>query len=309
MDAARQINRAMSPLEWTLVVVLSVLWGGSFFFNEVALVELPPLSVVLGRVGFAALALLALVYLSGQRMPSDLRFWAAMFTMGAINNVIPFGLIVWGQTEITSSLASILNATTPLWTVALAHFLTRDEKMTPARVAGLLLALAGVVVMIGPAALREFGLQVLAQLAVVAAAVSYAFAGIFGRRFRGRPPLVIAAGQVTGSTVLLLPLVLFIDRPWLLPPPSLTTLAAVLSTALFCTALAYVIYFRILATAGATNLLLVTFLLPVSAIVLGVFVLGERLSVGEMAGMGLIGLGLLAIDGRLLKRLWRPAVV
>jgi drug/metabolite transporter (DMT)-like permease len=296
-------NKSMGATEWLLLVTLSVLWGGSFFFNAIALNDLPTLTVVFGRVAIAALALWLVIGLSGQRPAVGVGLWIAFLAMGALNNAIPFSLIVWGQTRIGSGLASILNATTPLFTVVLAHWLTRDERMTPARLGGVLCGLLGVVVMIGPAALEEFGLAVLAQLAVVGAAVSYACAGIFGRRFRGTPPLVTAAGQLTGSTLIILPLVLVVDQPWELAAPAAQTWGAVLGLALLSTAVAYVIYFRILASAGATNLLLVTFLVPVSALLLAVTVLGEVLEPRQMAGMLLIGLGLAAIDGRPLRAL------
>lgn len=298
MTLEQPTSKTMGSLEWSLVVILSVLWGGSFFFAEIALNELRPMTIVLGRVGFAAVALIALVYATGHRMPTDVRLWGAFLVMGAINNLIPFSLIVWGQTQIASGLASILNATTPLWTVMLAHLLTEDEKLTPGRLAGVAIGLLGVVVMVGPEMLRGLGLHLAAQLAVIGAAVSYGFAGIFGRRFRGDPPLVTAAGQVTATTVMLLPIVLLVEPPWRLSVPGPATWGAVVGIALLSTALAYVIYFRILATAGATNLLLVTFLIPVSAILLGSTILGERLGATHFAGMALIGLGLAAIDGR-----------
>jgi drug/metabolite transporter (DMT)-like permease len=305
------INRAMGPAEWLLLVALSVLWGGSFFFAEVALAELPPFTVVLGRVSLAALALLLMVLASGQRLPRSPRLWGAFVVMGGLNNLIPFSLIVWGQTAIASGLAAILNATTPLFTVVLAHLLTRDERLTPGRLSGVVLGLVGVALMIGPAALEGLSVAVLAQLACLAAALSYALAGIYGRRFRGTPPLITAAGQISASTVLILPLALLADRPWTLAPPGPSTWGALIALALLSTALAYIIYFRILAAAGATNLLLVTFLIPVSALMLGIAILGERLAPGHLAGMALIALGLAAIDGRplawLLARRWRRA--
>ncbi len=291
---------SMSARDWLLLVALSVLWGGSFFFSEVALAELGPLTVVLGRVGFAALALIGLTYLTGHRLPSAPGLWGALLVMGALNNLIPFSLIVWGQVTIDSGLAAILNATTPLFAVVLAHVLTRDERMTRGRAAGVLLGLAGVAVLVGPAALGRFGAAGLAQLAVLGAAFSYACAGIYGRRFKELPPLVAATGMVTCSAVLTLPLALVVERPWEASPGALTW-AAVLGLALLSTALAYVIYFRILASAGATNLLLVTFLIPVSALALGVAVLGERPDTSALAGLALIFAGLAAVDGRLLR--------
>ena len=292
----------MGATEWLLLIALSVLWGGSFFFNAVALAELPTLTVVLGRVGLAALALWCLIALGAGRPTATPGLRLAFLVMGVLNNAIPFTLIVWGQTRIGSSLAAILNATTPLFTVILAHWLTLDERMTPARIAGVACGLLGVVVMIGPAALEELGLEVLAQLAVVGAAVAYACAGIFGRRFRSVPPLHTAAGQLTGSTLVMLPLVLLVDRPWELASPSAITWGAVLGLALASTALAYVIYFRILARAGATNLLLVTFLIPISAFALGAAFIGERLAPAQLGGAALVLLGLAAVDGRVLGR-------
>jgi len=305
MSAINTINRTMGAVEWTLLIGLSVLWGGSFFFVGVAVDGLPPLTIVVLRVGIAAFALNVAVVALGLRMPSDRRAWGAFLGMGLLNNLIPFSLIAWGQTHIASGLASILNATTPLCTVVVAHFLTRDEKMNAGRLAGVVIGFAGVVVMIGPGALQELGVNVAAQLAVLAAAIAYAFAGVFGRRFRQMdiPPLITATGQVTASTLMLVPMALVVDRPWTLPMPTTEVWGAVVGLALLSTALAYVLYFRILATAGATNLLLVTFLIPISAILLGATLLGERLATQHFAGMVLIGLGLAAIDGRPLARL------
>lgn len=299
MDAS--INRSMTSAEWAMLLALSVLWGGSFFFVGIAVKELPPISIVALRVGLAALALLVVIRALGVVMPKSTRVWAAFFGMGLLNNVVPFGLIAWGQTHIASGLASILNATTPLFTVIVAHVLTDDEKMTPARTIGVVLGLAGICVMIGVGALRSLNAGVVAQLSVLAAALSYAFAGVFGRRFRSMnvPPLATATGQVTASSIILIPIALAVDRPWTLPVPSLQAIAAIAGLALFSTALAYILYFRILATAGAINLLLVTFLIPVSAILLGVLVLGERLQPRHWLGMALVSLGLIAVDGRL----------
>lgn len=293
--------RTMTAAEWGLLIVLSVLWGGSFFFTGVALRELPPFTVVVLRVGGAAAILFLVLAVTGHRMPGSLRIWVAFIGMGLLNNMLPFCLIVWGQTRIASGLAAILNATTPLWTVLVAHFLTADEKMSGNKLAGVLAGLTGVAVMIGPSLLSEIGGEAWAQLAVVGAALSYAFAGIYGRRFKrmGVAPMVTATGQVTVSAVLLLPVVLLVDRPWTLPLPGAATIGAVIGTAALSTALAYVIYFRLLSSAGATNLALVTFLIPVSAILLGALALHERLDPRHVAGMALIGAGLAAIDGRL----------
>lgn len=291
---------------WLLLVVLSVLWGGSFFFAEVALKELEPLTIVFGRVSLAALALLGFVYLSGERMPGGLKAWGPFFVMGGLNNLIPFSLIVWGQTHIDSGLASILNATTPLFTVALAHLLTTDEKLSANKGLGIVCGIVGVAVLIGPDALDGLGGQVWGKVAVLAGAVSYAFAGIYGRRLGHLPTSVAAAGMLSGSSVMMMPLVMMVETPMAAATAAgPTTLLSVAGLALLSTALAYMIYFHILARAGATNLLLVTFLIPVSALALGILVLGERLSPAAALGMGLIFIGLAAVDGRLLKKLRR----
>lgn len=302
------INKTMTRLEWGLLLALSVIWGGSFFFTGVAVKELPPFTIVVLRVGLAALILHFVVRATGQRMPGGSRIWAAFFGMGVLNNVVPFCLIVWGQTQIASGLASILIATTPLFAVIVAPLLTIDEKMTGNRLAGVLVGFAGVVLMFGPAVLSGLGgPRIAAQLAVVGAALSYALAGIYGRQFKamGVAPIATATGQVTASTVILIPVTLLIDRPWMLPMPGLPTWGAILGIAALSTALGYILYFRILATAGATNLMLVTFLIPVSAILLGSLALGEHLQPEHFGGMALIGAGLVAIDGRLLNSTFR----
>ncbi len=301
------INRTMSPLEWGLLVALSLLWAGSFFFNGIAVRELPPLTVVALRVGLAALILNLALPIMGLAMPTGKRIWTAFFGMGLLNNAIPFTLILWGQTQIASGLASILNATTPLATVVVAHWLTSDEKMTGNRLLGVAFGIVGVALMIGPRVFDGPGGNVLGQFAVLAAAVSYGFAGIFGRRFApmGVAPMLTATGQVTASTLMLVPLALIVDRPFALAAPGLATWLAVLGLAVLSTALAYILFFRIMATAGATNLSLVTFLIPVGAILLGTLVLRERLEPKHFIGMGLIGLGLAAIDGRFLGRFAR----
>jgi drug/metabolite transporter (DMT)-like permease len=289
----------MSAADWALLILLSILWGGSFFFAKIAVAELPPLTVALGRVAIAAAMLIALARTTGVALPAGFRAWRPYAVMGLLNNVLPFALIFWSQTHIPSGLAAILNATTPLFTVLVAHWATADEKLDAARLAGVAAGLAGVTVMIGPDLLRELGADVLGQLACLLAAVSYAFAGVYGRRFRGEPSLRVAAGQLTASSAILAPVALIVDRPWTLAAPSLTVIAALVALATFSTAIAYLLYFRILARAGATNLLLVTFLIPVSAILLGTLILGEQLSPRHIVGMIAIAAGLAAIDGRL----------
>lgn len=306
-QSAESVNRVMSIKEWVLIFILSIIWGGSFFFVGVAVKELPPLTIVLGRVALASAILLVIVYFKGKRMPLSLSIWGSFLVMGALNNLIPFCLIVWGQTHIESGLASILNATTPIFSVVLAHFFTREEKLTLNRISGIVLGWIGVSVLIGIESLRGFGLEVFGQIAVLCAAVSYAFAAIYGRRFKNMNPIVVATGMLCGSTIMMIPLTLYFDQPWNLAPGAMTIMS-ILGLAAISTSLAYIIYFHVLATAGPTNLLLVTFLIPISAIALGVMVLGEQLGWEVFVGMGIIFLGLITIDGRLLKKFKKKTV-
>jgi drug/metabolite transporter (DMT)-like permease len=290
----------MPLLAWSLLVTLSILWGGSFFFVGIAGAEIPPITLVALRVGIAAAMLWAALPLLRAAPPRGARAWAAIAIMGLLNNAIPFTLIVWAQQTLPSGLAAILNATTPLWGVLVAHALTDEERATPGKVAGVGLGFAGVAAMMGPDILGGAAAAGLATAAMLAATFSYACAGVFGRRLRalGVAPMQAAVGQVSASAAMMLPLALMVDRPWTLAVPSAAAAGAVLGLAALSTALAYVLYFRILALAGAVNLLLVTFLVPVSAILLGTLVLHEALAPRHLLGMALIGLGLAAIDGR-----------
>lgn len=297
----------MGAREWLLLIGLSLIWGGSFFFNEVLLQTLRPLTIVLGRVSLAALALFVIVRVRRLSLPRDRETWLAFGLLGLLNNVLPFSLIVWGQSQITGGLASILNATTPLFTVLLAHLLTRgdgarSERLTVNKLAGVCLGLLGVAVLIGFDALQSVGVQVWAQVAVLGASISYATAVIYGRRFRGTPPVITALGTLTSASIVMLPAALIVERPWTATPTASTWLA-LLSLALLSTTVAYLIYYYLIATSGATNASLVTLLIPLSAILLGALFLGERLHATDLAGMALILSGLLFVDGRLVRRL------
>jgi drug/metabolite transporter (DMT)-like permease len=291
----------MSALDWLLLAALSVLWGGSFFFNKLALAQWPPLPVLLVRVGLAALALLLAVRLAGLSMAVGRRMWLAFFGMGVLNNLIPFSLFLWGQQQIASGLAAILNAMTPIFAVLVMHAFG-GERATGRKIAGIVAGFAGVAILIGPDTLSGLGLNLLAQLACIAATVSYAFSGLYGRRFRELPPLVTAAGQLSASTLMILPIVLLLNPPGTLPIPAGQTMLALTGLALISTALAYVIFFRIMRSAGPSNVMLVTFLIPVSAILLGSGLLGEDLQPRHFAGMAAIFAGLALIDGRLFRR-------
>jgi len=297
-------HKTMGLTEWGLLLALSVLWGGSFFFIGVAVKELPPLTIMMLRVGCAALTLNLAVRIMGQWMPRDPKVWLAFAGMGLLNNVIPQTLIVWGQTQIPSGLASILNATTPLFAVLVAHFFTSDEKMTGKKLVGVIIGFVGVAIMVGPSALSGLGNNTWAQLAILLASAFYGISGVYGRRFKqmGVTPMMTATGQLTASTLMLAPLALLVDHSWTLAQPSLAAWSAIAGLAILSTALAYLIFFRLLASSGATNLLLVTFLIPVSAVFLGSLFLGEQLEAKHFIGMACIAAGLAAIDGRLLTK-------
>jgi drug/metabolite transporter (DMT)-like permease len=293
-------TRPMGPAEWLLLLTLSVLWGGSFFFNELAIEGFDPFSVTLWRVGIAGAVLWGYLWIRGIALPTAAADWRAFLVMGALNNLIPFTLIAWGQIRIDSGLAAIFNAATPLFTVLLAHVLTTDERLNGHKAFGVLIGIAGVAVLIGPGALKGLDGPMLGQLAVVAATVSYACAGIFGKRMTRHPPAASAAGMLLAAAVMSVPMAFLFGQP-LDSTFSAVSVGGIIGLGTVSTALAYIIYFRLLARSGATNLLLVTLLIPASAGLLGVGVLGESLSGHAVWGMGLIALGLGAVDGRVLR--------
>jgi drug/metabolite transporter (DMT)-like permease len=295
----------MGTTEWLLLALLSVLWGGSFLFIKVAVAEIPPLVLVLARVTIAAMILQTVVRLCGLSMNVGRPVWISFFGMGVLNNLIPFSLIFWGQAQIQVGLASILNATTPLFGVIVAHLLTQDEKATPQKVAGVMAGIGGVMILMGPDAISGLGSNLLPQLACLGAAVSYAFSSVYGRRFRALPPLVTATGQLSTTTLVMIPVVAIFSPPWHLPMPSAPVIWSVIGLSTISTALAYAIFFRIMKTAGGSNVNLATFLIPPSAILLGAIVLSEAMLPRHFAGMAAIFVGLALIDGRILKLLKR----
>ncbi|MEM8541786.1 MAG: DMT family transporter [Pseudomonadota bacterium] len=290
-----------------MLVGLSILWGGSFFFVEVLIKHLPPLTIVTSRVGFAALGLWVIVVLSGSTLPKKFKHWVGLVVVGLLNNALPFCLIVWGQTQISSGLASIFNATTPFFTVLVAGALLADERINSQKLTGVALGLLGTIVLIGPEALSGLSGPVFGQAAVMCAALSYAFAATYSRRFKswGVSPLIVATGQATMATLMLLPVTLMLDGPTALLDVPIVAVGSIIGLAFFSTVLAYILYFRLIESAGATNAALVTFLVPISAILLGVTVLGETLSALHAVGMTLIGAGLITMDGRIFQQFGR----
>lgn len=290
--------------DWSLLAVLSVLWGGSFFFNGAALRELPPLTLVLMRVALGTLILLPLLRMQGIGFPKGLAGWIPFVAIGLLNNVIPFSLIVIGQTFVPSGVASILNATTPLFTV-MVMAAAGEEALRLRRVAGVALGLLGVII------LRGWGIETrpgqgLGILLCLGGALSYGFAALAARRLlKDSPPLGTATFQLMASTVMMTVVAGAVERPWHLPMPGVATWLAVLGLAALSTALAYIVFFQIIRRSGASNVMLVTLLIPVTAILLGSLVLGEPISAREIAGALVIGSALLVIDGRALNLLRR----
>jgi drug/metabolite transporter (DMT)-like permease len=313
-DKSLMIRTLMNRGDWTILVVLALIWGGAFFFIGVAVRHVPPLTYVLLRLSIGAAGLWTYLAVRGERISLPRQVWGSILLLALLNNALPFALFGWSQTHIASGLASILNATTPIWGVLVAHFLTQDERMTPRKVAGVLLGFGGVAVMIGPSLLSSLGTSALAQLACVTASLSYALAAVWARRFRrlGISPFSVTTGQLTAGALVMLPVAMIVDRPWTHAMPPLSAWAAIGALALLCTALGYVLYFRLIDHAGATNALLVTLLVPPVAILLGALFLSETLAPQDFAGLALIAVGLAAIDGRLVTALRRrrpqPAV-
>jgi drug/metabolite transporter (DMT)-like permease len=298
----------MTPQTWGLLVLLSIIWGASFFFAAISLTGFQPFTIVLGRVAIAAAALVVACRIAGLPLPRGRTQWMAVAGMGMFNNALPFTLIVTGQTFIPSSLAGVLNAATPVFAVLCLHVATTDDRLRANTLAGALTGLAGVAILAGPAAFAggRPG-ELTGILLCLGACLSYGISAVWARRLRtaGLPPLSVAAGQCTSSTLMMLPLVLAFDRPWTLPAPPGEAVAALVAFGLFSTGLAYALFYRIMARAGATNAMLVTLLVPVTALILGTLVLGEQLAARHFLGMAVIGAGLLLIDGRLLPRLRR----
>lgn len=290
--------------DWSLLALLSVLWGGSFFFNGAALRELPPLTLVFLRVALGAVILLPLLRVQRISFPKGMAGWRAFAAIGLLNNVIPFSLIVIGQTFIPSGLASILNATTPLFTV-IVMAAAGEEALQARRVAGVALGLVGVII------LRGWGIETrteqgLGILLCLGGALSYGFAALAARRLlKDSPPLGTATFQLMASTVMMAVVAGAIEQPWRLPFPSLATWLAVLGLAALSTALAYIVFFQIIRRSGATNVMLVTLLIPVTAILLGWLLLAEPISTREITGAIVIGSALIVIDGRAVRMLQR----
>lgn len=297
-----QPHIAISNRDWGLLLFLGAIWGASFFFGRIAVAEIPPFSLVFLRVAIAALTLIAWLAMRGQELSRIIKFSAPFALLSILNNIIPFSLIFTGQIEIGAGLASVLNATTPFWTIVLATFLTSNERATKLKLIGVMLGIIGTAIMVGPDLAQGLGAPWWAKLAVVGAAISYGFAGIFAKRFSDLKPTTIAASQLVWSTILIAPMAFVVDGSALFRVSDLAIWSSVIALAVLCTAFAYILFFTLISSAGASNTSLVTLIVPVSALLLGTLFLGEVLTLYEITGMVLIGIGLLVIDGRLFAR-------
>jgi len=293
---------------WLVIAILSILWGGAFFLIEVGLRSYPPLTLVFARLALAVPPMLLVMRLMGERLPANRRSWLLLTVVGALNCALPFALFFWGQQYLDSGYASILNATTPLWGVITAHFLTVDEKATPPRILGVLVGMVGITVMVGPEAMKGLSGNLLAQIACLVSTIFYSFAAIYGRRLSqsALTPMAVATGQTITAALLMIPLVLIVDQPWTIALPSAESTFAAVTLALFSTALAYTLYFRLIDRSGASNAQLVAFLMPILAVILGILFLGETLNTGQIGGAALIAVGLVILDGRLFRRTQQP---
>lgn len=300
MNAAPKLDGT----SWWLIGILSILWGGSFVMIEIGLRSYPPLTLAFARVALAVPPMMLAIRFMGERLPSEPRIWMLLTVVGALNCALPFSLFFWGQQYLDSGYASILNATTPLWGVIAAHFLTSDEKATPARIFGVLVGLAGIIVMVGPSAMKGLTHNLLAQIACLVSTLLYSFAAIYGRRLSqsALTPMAVATGQTIMAALLMLPIMLLVDQPWNMAMPRLDATIAALMLALISTALAYTLYFRLIDRSGASNAQLVAFLMPLFAVILGSLLLNEKLSAGQAGGAVLIAAGLVILDGRLFRR-------
>lgn len=278
--------------------MLSLIWGGSFLFGRIAVLEVMPLTVVFFRVAIAAATLWIYLLLSARKPVFEIGFLKDCLILGLLNNVIPFSFILFGQTEIGAGLAAIVNAMTPIWTLIFANWLTQDEKLNTQKILGILIGFCGVGLMMSNDIWQGLQASALAQASILVATISYAFASIFAKRFKNVDPAHTATGQLTASTFLILPIMLAIENPNTILDASASAIFSILMLAIFCTAIAYILFFKILASAGAVKVSLVTFLVPVSAIILGILFLDEHLNIYQISGMTLIALGLALVDGK-----------
>lgn len=297
-----QDQKQMNIQTWGLLVLLAFIWGGSFLFGRIAVLEVPPLTTVMYRVGLAALTLWLIILMSKRKVKLTKWLIINCAIMGLLNNVLPFSFILYGQTELGAGLASVVNAMTPIWTLLIANWLTSDEKLTPSKLLGIIFGFLGVALLMGGDIWLGLAASALAQVSVLLATISYGFAGVFGKRFKDTDPIITATGQLTASSLIMIPIAFIFEAPTDQAWPSTNAVFSIIALAVICTAFAYILFFKILKSAGAVNVSLVTFLVPISAIIFGIIILNEQLEIYHLAGMLSIAAGLAIIDGRLQRK-------
>lgn len=300
-----QPSRPMSLGDWAMLALCAIFWGSAYTFNKITIAEMPVLTVTGVRLVIAASFLYLLARLNGVVIPKPGAAWRPFFVFTLFSNVFPFLLVLYGQRSTASGLAAVLGATTPLFLIILAHYFTHDERIIPRKLLGVIVGLAGVAIVVGPAALEGWNESVEGKLALVFAALLYAVGAVYSKRLATHPPLVISTLQMTCGAVLIVPVMLFVDQPWTIARPSNFAIGSLVATAIFSSALASYTYFRVFRRAGAVNAMLVTLLVPITPLIIGAIAFGERLLFREAIGGLVIGLALVIVDGRLPRAIWR----
>ena len=289
----------MTPRTWLLMLLLGLIWGGTFFLSEILLLELSPFQIVFHRVSIAALVMVLYITIKGIALPKDGRIWLALAVMGLLNNAIPFSAIVFGQQYITGGMASILNSTTAFFGVMLSGIFLKEEAITMPKVIGVIMGILGVIIIMGFDTLSSLSLTNIGQILIILSSISYAFASIWGKfQVKNLGVEVTATGMLITSSVWMFILATMVEG---LPFEALSmrSTLSLLTFAILCTSVAYLLYFAILKQAGAANLTLVTIIIPPFALILDAVALGEMVSLQELIGFAIISLGLLVISGKL----------
>jgi drug/metabolite transporter (DMT)-like permease len=301
MGDSRPQHRAIAS-ELGLLLLLATAWGASYTFLKIAVTTIPPVTLIAGRTLIAGLLLVAIMHWRSVKMPTDRENWRRFLFQACLNSVIPWTMVAWGAQSLDAGVATILNSTAPIFTFFLTFAVTRHEAVTSQKLIGVIAGMAGICLIVGVQALAGLGQQLFAQIVCVAAAICYAGAAIFGRNFGKLDPMAPAAGSLLCGAAILIPFSLVVDRPWMLAP-SLDSLLALLAIAIFSTALAFVIYFRLIQTLGSVGATAQAYLRVPIGVALGVIFLGEQLSSTVWIGLVcvVVGVAAMTIPGRPLK--------
>ena len=292
MEAISARNSAIG-IELSLLLLLATLWGGSYAFIKLGVATIPPITLIAGRTAIAGLLLLLIMSWRGLQLPADAATWRRFMFQACLNSVVPWTLIAWAERSVDAGLATILNSTSPIFTFFLTLALAHQEAQTPRKLFGVAVGMAGICLIVGVQAFESLGRALLAQLAIVAATICYAGAAVFSRGFKGLDPMAPAAGSLICGAAVLIP-VSVLERPWTLSP-SATSMLALLGLAIFSTAFAFVIYFRLIQTLGSVGTTAQAYLRVPIGVALGVLLLGERLSPTAWVGLGCVVVGVAAM--------------